>query len=216
VERDSCAFLINVALSYKSYIPNVLIYETTVDPGQSSLHQPLNSDWHTAQSVTVWSLDDFLLKLIHKSDLLIDHMKIDTQGHDLFVMKGAAQVLEKTFYVTAEIDVGNDYDIDALNESNTLEFLDSMAFKQIRYFSARKLAGRFLRLKHINMIFELIKHFVPSHEVGKLLEVSDKPFFLGRKYYQSNNWIRFTDRTFVNTLLIKAHPKRVFRIFQRG
>jgi len=214
---SSLAFMINVGLSSNSYSPNMVLFETIKDSGASSLHRPISFEYSSATpSITVWALDEFLLTLMQDTDFFIDHIKIDTQGHDYMVIKGAGQVLKRTFFITAEISVGSDYEVDSADVSNLLELLNILGFAKISYFSARKLIGRLLRLRYLNMVFDRIKKVLHSEKGFTLLEVSDKPFALMRPYFSTHSWIKFTDSTFVNVLLIKAHPKKTFRIFQRG
>lgn len=213
----SLAFLINVALSSHSYTPNMVLFQTIEDSGASSLHRPISFQYSSVPApITVWALDEFLLTLMKDEAFLIDHIKIDTQGHDYMVMKGAGEVAKKTFFITSEISVGGDYEVDSADESKMLELLKMLGFTQMHYFSARKLIGRLLRLRYFNVVFEQIRDVLDLNKGVVFLEVSDKPFALMRRYYSTHSWIKFTDSTFVNIPLIRANPKKHFRIFQRG
>lgn len=214
---NSLAFLINVALGETSYVPNLRLFETNKDSGGSSLHRPLSYEYkQSAQPVTIWALDDFFQTLFGECQYLCDHVKIDTQGHDFMVLKGATKLLEHTFFVTAEISVGQQYEVDALNELRILEFLGSRGFQEQTYFSLRKVIGRLLRLKYINVLIEAIRQVTKSLTFGTILEVPDRPSLIARFLTKRVNWIRFSDRTFANIKLIQTSEKRVFRIFQRG
>ena len=83
-------------------------YETT-DPGTSSLHQPTAHPLRMVSKVTATTLDSILESLKVPTEKLIEVIKIDTQGHDLMVLLGAENCLEKTLYVQIEISTYGQY-----------------------------------------------------------------------------------------------------------
>ena len=95
-------------------------YATAGDPGTSSLHKPVKFDVQNEIQVPVWNLHDFFTLLpwsasVPKSESLgvqggsvqyIDMLKIDAQGHDLEIIKGARHWLsERVVWIQPELVV---------------------------------------------------------------------------------------------------------------
>jgi len=83
-------------------------YENT-DPGTSSLYPPNVHTPRAATQVTVTSLNSLLQSIKLDPNKLIEVLKIDTQGNDLFVLLGAVNFLPQTMYVQVEISTYGQY-----------------------------------------------------------------------------------------------------------
>jgi FkbM family methyltransferase len=82
-------------------------YVTKKDPGCSSLLHPVSMDVVKVEKVPVLTLDDFLQFFPFHRYPFIEHVKIDVQGTDFDVVKGAEKHLERIMFITMEIDTTN-------------------------------------------------------------------------------------------------------------
>lgn len=138
-------------------------YITSPDPGQSSFLPPIDINVEEVVSVPIETLDQLVNQIEWGPMTRIEYLKLDCQGYDLEVLKGASQVLrEKVQVCTAEASAGQ-----YSGESNTLtelvEFMGSLGFEYInpRY-------SLFAKIKHR----KLLSHF----------EVDD-PTFINHRFY---------------------------------
>lgn len=106
-------------------------FVTTDDPGCSSLYEPVNFEVASKERVEVWSLNEFLIYFPFFQIPQIDHLKIDAQGADFEIIKGASHYLNRIFAVTIELD-SEQY----LNQRTTLngisKYLEEYGFKLIK------------------------------------------------------------------------------------
>lgn len=97
-------FLVPVALSDEKSDDGLTFYVTKEDPGCSSLLKPKNFEVLRTEVVPVWKLDDIMKYIPFGRFPIIDHLKIDAQGSDLQILKGAREFLDRIFAITVEID----------------------------------------------------------------------------------------------------------------
>ncbi len=95
------------ALGEISVPSRIDMYITKVDPGCSSLLEPIDIEVDYIESVPLFKLEDFLQYFPFHIIEHIDHIKIDVQGTDLAVLRGLGDYLEKFMAVTIEIDTRN-------------------------------------------------------------------------------------------------------------
>jgi FkbM family methyltransferase len=128
-------FLIPVALSNTS-AESLPFYVTHIDEGCSSLLKPKEYCIPIKEiiSVPVFTLEDFFSLLPLDSIDYIEYIKIDVQGMDLNVIKGAGKYLtEKVVYVTAECE-SNQYETTFNNTPEYLtEYMNSIGFSAIQH-----------------------------------------------------------------------------------
>ena len=79
-------------------------YETGGDSGRSSLYQPKKFAVDDRYKVQTFTLDALWSKIQNGGDLIITHLKSDTQGADLGVLKGAKLTLRQVLFVTSEAE----------------------------------------------------------------------------------------------------------------
>jgi hypothetical protein len=82
----------------------MLLHVTKDDPGCSSLLRPRTFDVLHTERVNVWTLNDVLDYFPFGRVPVIDHLKIDAQGADFEIIKGASRYLDKFFAITLEVD----------------------------------------------------------------------------------------------------------------
>lgn len=128
-------FLIPIALSDK-VDETVPFYVTKKDECCSSLLKPLNVlfDVEKVIYVPVFTLQDFFELLPLDTIPYIEYIKIDVQGMDLNVIKGAGKYLsEKVVFVTAECECYQYEDADHNTIENMYNYMTSLGFKQIAH-----------------------------------------------------------------------------------
>jgi hypothetical protein len=113
------------------------------------------------------------------------------------------------------MSVGNEYYVEE-KQQLILDLLTIHGFQSYGYFSVRKSIGHFLRWKYVNILLEKFRKLKPEKISFRLDEVPASPSPLRRFLLPNSDWIKFTDRTFVNVSLKKSFPSDVFRIFQHG
>lgn len=79
-----------------------LFYLTSGDMGNSSLYKPYNFKIKEKAYVPCIRLSDFLSLIPWNRFKYIEHLKVDTQGNDLRVIKSAGEYLEKIVFISAE------------------------------------------------------------------------------------------------------------------
>jgi FkbM family methyltransferase len=119
-------FIFPVALSSKSKTEKQKMHIVDGDAGQSSLLIPKNRSHSTFEFVSVYSLDDFLDLFPFDKFEYIDQLKVDAQGMDLEILRGATRNLSRVMYVTVEID--KDYEGTKNRRSLTVLYMARKGF----------------------------------------------------------------------------------------
>lgn len=121
-------FVLNLALD--DCIPQLKkFYFTSGDGGNSSLHEPRNFKINETRYVPCLRLSDFLELIPWDRFKYIEHLKIDTQGNDLRVIRSAGEYLKKIVFVSAEcVAPGYKYshsekELDKFMEENNFELI---------------------------------------------------------------------------------------------
>lgn len=120
--------IIPCALGSSVNLEGQKMFVTLNDPGCSSLLKPTSFEVAYEETVPVYTLDAFLNYFPFHKVPIIDHLKIDVQGMDLAVLRGARKFLNKFLAVTIEIDlVGYQDSENSLREIKSI--LQSEQFK---------------------------------------------------------------------------------------
>lgn len=121
-------FLFNLAIDDCN--PQLKIfYLTSGDRGNSSLHKPYNFRIEEKAYVPCIPLSDFLSLIPWNRFKYIEHLKVDTQGNDLRVIKSAGDYLKKIVFISAECTAeGYEYshkeeELDRFMKDNDFEFI---------------------------------------------------------------------------------------------
>lgn len=129
-------FLVPVALGKIDQPKYMDFYLPSFSEGCCSLLPPnptgvLGNVFKTTQ-VPVFNLSDFLDLIPFNKIDYIDYLKVDVQGYDINVLKGASDYLtEKVVYVTAEADTINYLNSDDNSTENITEYMHSIGFQRI-------------------------------------------------------------------------------------
>jgi FkbM family methyltransferase len=99
--------IIPCALGRDSIPEGQRMFITKTDPGCSSLLEPIGMEIDYMEEVPVFSLGDFLSHFPFQRIKQIDHLKIDVQGSDFEVLRGAGEFLKKIMAITIEVDTSN-------------------------------------------------------------------------------------------------------------
>lgn len=129
--------IFNVALSNVENVEELNFYVNSKDCGTSSLYshdQQYLGPIEKVIKIPVYNLKMFFDNFPWDKFEFIDYIKIDAQGSDLNILKGAGNYLsEKVVYVTAEPD-GNQYiGANECNTENIANYMTSQDFIQIRH-----------------------------------------------------------------------------------
>ena len=129
--------IFNIALSNVSNIEYMDFYVNSKDCGTSSLYTHNETYLGPIDKiirVPVYSLKMFFDNFPWDRFCYIDYIKIDAQGSDLNILKGAEEYLkERVVFVTAEPD-GNQYiGASECNTQNIIEYMTSVGFTQINH-----------------------------------------------------------------------------------
>jgi len=129
--------IFNIALSNVKNIEYMDFYVNSKDCGTSSLYshdQQYLGPIEKVIKVPVYSLKMFFDNFPWEKISYIDYIKIDAQGSDLNILKGAEHYLrEKVVYVTAEPD-GNQYiGANKCNIENITKYMTSLNFTKINH-----------------------------------------------------------------------------------
>jgi len=131
--------LVSVALSDVDKVEqmNFYINNTNNDCGTSSLfihHEKYLSSIEKVVQVNVCSLKMFFDNFPWERFEYIDYIKIDAQGSDLNILKGAGKYLqERVVFVTAEADGYQYYGAEACNTNNIINYMLSQNFIPINH-----------------------------------------------------------------------------------
>jgi FkbM family methyltransferase len=112
----------------------VSFHQTITDVGTSSLYKPKDpklGDYDTI-SINLYKLKDFFDLFPWDTHPYISYIKIDAQGSDLDILKGAGKYLvDKVVYVTAEGDGRFYYD------SDIIQYMTSIGFDHINHHNTK-------------------------------------------------------------------------------
>jgi FkbM family methyltransferase len=145
--------IFNVALSNFDEVREMDFYVNSKDCGTSSLYphdQIYLGPIKQIIKVPVYNLKMFFDKFDWERFPYIDYIKVDAQGSDLDILKGAKEYLsERVVYVTAEPD-GNQY-IGAghCNTENITQYMNSINFIRINHPNTND--PTFINCKFINL-----------------------------------------------------------------
>lgn len=107
------------------------LYMTKEDSGCSSIHEPLYFEIEDKINVKMFTLKNFFDIFPWDKIQFIDYIKIDAQGNDLDIIKGAGNYLsEKVVFITAEPE-SNQYKNVINNENEMDEYMNSIGFIKI-------------------------------------------------------------------------------------
>lgn len=98
-------FILPVALFSQSLNYKLKMKITDMDSGSSSLLDSINLSQSTSENVSVFKLDDFMAYIDFERVKFIEYLKIDAQGMDYEVIRGAKKYLGKICFVTSEVDL---------------------------------------------------------------------------------------------------------------
>jgi FkbM family methyltransferase len=127
------------------------MFVTLNDPGCSSLLQPTSFEIAYEETVPVYTLDAFLNFFPFHKVPIIDHLKIDVQGMDLAVLKGAQRYLNKFLAVTIEIDL-----VGYRNSENSLkEIKRILKLEQFKTAPATSFGRNKLKIQGLNIDFQV-------------------------------------------------------------
>ena len=131
-------FIIPAALSNNETPQALNFYDISGDEGCSSLFKP-NDDFFKRSGYTinrvvpvpVYNLADFF-KLLPESLEYVEHVKIDAQGSDLNIIKGAGSFLkEKVVWLTIEADGWQYENAEECSESNIVNYMTGQGFERV-------------------------------------------------------------------------------------
>jgi len=129
--------IFNLALSNVQNIESMDFYVNSKDCGTSSLYshdQQYLGPIDKIIKVPVYSLKMFFDNFPWEKFSYIDYIKIDAQGSDLNILKGAEQYLsERVVYVTAEPDGNQYFGANECNTENIIEYMTSVNFTRIKH-----------------------------------------------------------------------------------
>lgn len=128
-------FILPVALSLETE-ESKPFYITTLDEGCSSFYKPSGVlfDISNVIQVPVITLADFLSYFPWDTIPYIEYLKIDAQGADLDILRGAGDYLEKIVFITAESSVGNLYlDVKDNDVNKVDEYMKEQGFLRIHH-----------------------------------------------------------------------------------
>jgi FkbM family methyltransferase len=141
-------YLIQCALSDKNGL--CTFYQTVNDVGTSSLYEPKNLGVFNKVIVDVYTLKDFFNVFPWDTHPYISYIKIDAQGSDLSILKGAGGYLsDKVVYVTAE-GHGCQYNLaDENSDENIIKYMDSIGFIRLKHNNTSD--PTFLNIKYYHL-----------------------------------------------------------------
>jgi len=129
--------IFNIALSNVQNIETMDFYVNSNDCGTSSLYshdQKYLGPIEKKIKVPVYSLKMFFDHFPWDRFSYIDYIKVDAQGSDLNILKGAENYLsERVVYITAEPDGYQYFDADDCNIENITNYMNSINFTRINH-----------------------------------------------------------------------------------
>jgi hypothetical protein len=189
--------ILPVALGREGGIANLHI--TSADAASSSLLRPRKMEWTEYIPVEVFPIRDLLTAIPYDVIGRIDYLKLDCQGMDLEILRGAGDELKRIALITAEPE-----DDQYFSSSNSLRdlvsFMKSKGFIHINARSSlRVLVGEVLAKIRFFRIFKI--RF---------------PVRISREVSSKNLSILVEDPTFVNLTFQKEVMAGEITGFQRG
>lgn len=127
-------FFVPIALSNVDAPTTMDFYCTANMPDCSSLLKPKETftDVDSVVKVPVYNLSDFFNLL--PDDVVVDFIKVDVQGVDLKVLKGAGKYLsERVVFVTAEPETQQYEGCIDNSAENITKYMESMGFVRVRH-----------------------------------------------------------------------------------
>jgi FkbM family methyltransferase len=97
-------FLIECALANVKEMKLSKFYNTSNDPGCSSLLEPKEFEVGTVSEVQTWSLNHFFEYFPFNKIPFVDFIKTDCQGSDIDVIRGCSQYMNRVAIFTCEAD----------------------------------------------------------------------------------------------------------------
>lgn len=97
-------------------------YCTNNDPGTSSIYKPIHFDLEKKTTVAKRTLSSILVHFPWDRIPIIDHLKIDAQGHDFEILLGALSYLDRVAYLNVEMSVEGQYE-DVPNKFHLMNLL---------------------------------------------------------------------------------------------
>jgi FkbM family methyltransferase len=162
------------------------LHITADDTASSSLLPPKNMGQQGTIEVQVFTIVDLLNALPQERVSHIDYLKLDCQGMDLEILKGAGEEIAKFAIVTAEAE-----DDQYFNSTNSLrdlvQFMASKGFVHLNPRSqVRVMIGRFLQKFQFVRALQIRLPVKPSKEVSTAqLSVSvEDPTFINRAFLE--------------------------------
>lgn len=162
------------------------LHITADDTASSSLLPPKNMGQQGTIEVQVFTLVDLLKALPNERVSHIDYLKLDCQGMDLEILKGAGDEIAKFALVTAEAE-----DDQYLNSTNSLrelgQFMGSNGFVHLNSRSqVRVFVGRFLSRFKLVRALQIRLPVQTSKEVSsaKLSVSVEDPTFVNRAFLE--------------------------------
>ena len=141
-------FIFPIALSNVETPCEMVFYETQNDCGCSSLLKPINQrlgPYKVKSAVPVYSLKHFFDLFPFDRFEYIDYIKIDAQGSDLDILKGAGNYLqERVVYITAEPEHEDYENCHNNNTTNIENYLKTQNF--IRVYNKNTVDPTFLNI----------------------------------------------------------------------
>lgn len=148
--------IFNVALGNVETVETMNLYMNSKDCGTSSLFSHDEDFLGPIEQVTpvpVYSLKMFFDNFPWDRFEYIDYIKIDAQGSDLNIIKGAGDYLkERVVFVTAEPDGYQYIGADDCNVSNIVNYMQSQGFIPVKHSNTKDptfINPKFMHLKDI-------------------------------------------------------------------
>jgi len=121
--------LFHIGLLDKSkFTKNFYIYKAFNGTG-SSIYKERSKHKYITKKMRTVTLDQILKKKFHKNKY--DLIKLDTQGSELNILKGASDTLKKTKYIITEIQIKN-YNINSPDHKKLNNYLKKKGFKKVQ------------------------------------------------------------------------------------
>lgn len=129
--------LIPIALGNVDEPTTMDFYQMSKDCGTSSLYRPCDASLGSVRSITkvpVYSLKDFFDIFDWNRFPYIEYIKIDAQGSDYDILRGASDYLkERVIFITAEPECKQYVDVYHNTVENMQKYLESQGFINIKH-----------------------------------------------------------------------------------